>query len=421
MVSSSRFRESRVYDGFGDDSNASVWVVEEGKLKKINQYSNFNVGRLYRYITLLLGMKPNEHEFKVMGLAPYCSEYIYRKPLEVFRKAYKFDNGEIIVDPEVKDNYFYFKERLEGMRFDGIAAALQILTEELNCQLIEYWQKKTGKKKVVISGGVALNIKSNMKIGQLDAIEDIFVVGSSGDESQCVGAIYSYLDSVGRSSEIRPIDNLYLGGAITKKDIENVIYGIDLEKYEVMSNPTARDIAQKISEGLILGRAVGRMEFGARALGNRSILADPRKRETIDRINAKIKSRDFWMPFTPSILFEEKDRFLDNPKNIQYPFMAISCDTTEDGKKYLQAAIHPADKTARPQLVTPEMNKKYYDLIKAFKDITGVGALLNTSLNLHGYPIVSTAEEAFYVLDNSDLDGLILDGYLIIKVGADVC
>lgn len=121
------------------------------------------------------------------------------------------------------------------------------------------------------------------------------------------------------------------------------------------------------------------------------------------------------MPFTPSILEEDQELYLDNPKNFRYPFMSVACETTKLGKQNLKAAIHPADKTARPQLVTKETNEEYYELIKAFKNITGVGALLNTSLNLHGYPIVRTAKEAFMVMDQSDLDGLILDGYLIIK------
>lgn len=404
-----------VYDGFGDSCNASVYIVEERRLKQVHKYDNFNIGRLYRYITLLLGMKPGEHEFKVMGLAPYGNKHIYKKPLEVFRNAYKFVDGEVIVDPELKDNFFYFKERLEGCRFDGIAAGLQILTEEMNCSLVDYWMKKTHKTKCVISGGVSLNIKANMEVGKLESVKDLYVVGSAGDESLCIGAIYAYLDSVERGCEIKPIETLYFGDDIERHDIEEVVAAVDTEKYLVINNPTPEIIAEKIGEGAILGRAVGKMEFGARALGNRSILADPRERETIERINAKIKSRDFWMPFTPSILEEDKELYLDNPKNFRYPFMSVACETTELGRQKLKAAIHPADKTARPQLVTKEANAKYYDIINAFKNITGVGALLNTSLNLHGYPIVRTAKEAFKVMDHSDLDGLILDGYLIIK------
>ncbi len=344
-----------VYDGYGDESNASIYVYEDSCLKQIGRYTDFNVGRVYRYLTLLLGMKPNEHEYKVMGLAPYANEYIYKKPLEVFRQAYRFEEGKVITDPHMKDNYYYFKERLGGARFDGIAAALQVFTEEMATKLTKFWCEKTGKSICLLSGGVALNIKANMEIGKLDC-----------------------------------------------------------EKY-LVEDFQVETAARKLAEGLIMGRADGKMEFGARALGNRSILADPSKRETIDKINRKVKNRDFWMPFTPSILAEDEDKYLVNEKDFEFPFMAVACETTRAGKEELKAAIHPADSTARPQLVTKEMNEKYYELLKEFKKLTGIGALLNTSLNIHGYPIARTAEDAFFVLENSDLDGLIFDNYIITR------
>lgn len=406
-----------VYDGYGDESNASVHVVEDGKIKQISKYSNYNVGRLYRYMTLLLGMKPNEHEYKVMGLAPYATEYIYKKPLEVFRKAYRFEDGKVFIDPELKDNYYYFKERLEGMRFDGIAAALQILTEELNKNLIEFWMKKTGKERCILSGGVSMNIKANMEIGKLDCVKDLFVVGSAGDESLCIGAIFAYLDSVGRGSQVQGMESLYLGDCVSDEEIEQEICAIDRTSYEFIRNADVNLIADKLANGYILGRMAGNMEFGARALGNRSILADPRKRDIVERINKKIKNRDFWMPFTPSILEEDAELFLDNPKKFMYPYMSVACETTQYARENLKATIHPADFTARPQLVSAKSNGEYYDLIKAFKDITGIGALLNTSLNIHGYPIVRTVAEGVKVLKNSDLDGLILGRNLILRRG----
>lgn len=406
-----------VYDGFGDESNASIYIYEDGKIKQLYKYSNYNVGRLYRYITLLLGMKPNEHEYKVMGLAPYANDYIYKKPLEVFRKAYRFENGEVVIDPELKDNYFYFRERLEGMRFDGIAAALQILTEEMNKNLIEYWMKKTGKERCILSGGVSMNIKANMEIGKLECVKDLFVVGSAGDESLCIGCIFAYLDSDKRGFQIQGMPSLYLGDCITEEEIEQAVCSVDHAKYEIIKNADVNLIADKLANGYIVGRVSGNMEFGARALGNRSILANPSQREIVERINKKIKNRDFWMPFTPSILAEDAALYLDNPKNFLYPYMSVACETTKYARDNLKAAIHPADFTARPQLVASESNPEYYDLIKAFKNITGVGALLNTSLNIHGYPIVRTAEEGVKVLENSDLDGLILGRHFIMRKG----
>lgn len=405
-----------VCDGYGDESNASIYVHNNGKLQQIARYTDFNIGRVYRYITLLLGMKPNEHEFKVMGLAPYASPYIYEKPLEVFRNAYRFEDGKIIVNMELKDNYFYFKERLEGMRFDGIAAGLQIFTEEMLEQLITYWMQKTNKRRCIISGGVALNIKANMEIGKMECVDDLFVTGSAGDESLCIGSIYAYLDNENRGCEIQKISTMYLGETIEANEVEDAVSRYkDDPHYIVISDPKSEQIAKYIADGYILGRVAGRMEFGARALGNRSIIADPRKQETITIINKKIKNRDFWMPFTPSILKEDEEKYLDNPKGFQYPFMSVACESTDLAKQELKAALHPADFTIRPQLVTEEMNKEYYDLIKAFKKITGVGGVLNTSLNIHGYPIVRTAKDALEVLEKTDLDGMIFESYLIIK------
>lgn len=250
----------------------------------------------------------------------------------------------------------------------------------------------------------------------MDCVKDLYVVGSSDDTGLCIGGIFAYLDKEGRGNEIEKIESLYLGDDITSVEIDEIISIIEKnEKYYVVKNPSYKMVAEKIAEGYILGRAIGKMEFGARALGNRSILADPRNIENIDKINKKVKNRDFWMPFTPSILDTEQTRYLINEKNYSFPFMALACDTTEEGKKKLPAAIHPSDKTARPQIVTSEMNNSYYQLLSAFKELTGVGALLNTSLNIHGYPIARTVKDAFWVLDNSGLDGLILENCMILR------
>ena len=175
------------------------------------------------------------------------------------------------------------------------------------------------------------------------------------------------------------------------------------------------EVAREIAKGKIIGRCSGRMEFGLRSLGNRSILCDPRFAQNIYKINFKIKKRDFWMPFTPTILKENFNQYIHNPKKIEARFMSMAFDTTDLGKKNLQAAIHPADFTARPQLLSKRDNPEYYEIIKNFKKITGVGALLNTSLNLHGLPVVRDANDAIYVFENSGLDILILENFIFKK------
>ena len=166
---------------------------------------------------------------------------------------------------------------------------------------------------------------------------------------------------------------------------------------------------------MILARCVDRMEFGQRSLGNRSILADPVQTNVKERINAAIKNRDFWMPFAPIILDTFSSIYLNNPKNLSSPYMTLAFDTTPIGYECMIAACHTADRTARPQILERHANPALYDLLHDFSLLTGRGALLNTSFNLHGYPIVNNPVEALYVFKNSQLDGLLLNNYLIMK------
>ena len=405
-------------DGFGDTANATVSIDKGEGIRLLQKYSNFNVGRIYRYITLLLCMKPSEHEFKVMGLAPYATEYNYTKALNVFREAYSFDKatGELRVSPDLQDNYFYFKERLKSCRFDGIAGALQVFVEELIKSLVSFWLSKTGASRVVISGGVSLNIKANMEVSKLESVTKTFVVGSGGDESLCVGSIYSYLDRNGRCGEIKPISSLYLGDELDSRSVSLLVDDSCSKEFKITRNCSNNYLAQFLADGKILGVATDRAEFGARALGNRSIIADPRSFDTIRKINYQIKNRDFWMPFTPSILDKVADKYLINPKGNHLPYMSVACETTIQARRDIPAALHPADHTARPQIVSQDANPRYYDLIDRFGDITGVYALLNTSLNLHGFPIAQSAADALYVMRNSMLDGIFIGDTLFERI-----
>ena len=157
------------------------------------------------------------------------------------------------------------------------------------------------------------------------------------------------------------------------------------------------------------------MEFGARALGNRSILADPRRPDVIHRINKLVKMRDFWMPFAPSIIEDREHDYIVNPKKIDARFMAVGFDSTSLAEEHLTAGLHPFDRTARPQIVRKKDNLKYYNLIKAFEDLTGVGALMNTSFNIHGESIVGSPEDAIDTFSRCGLDHLLLGDWLISK------
>ncbi len=412
-------------DAWGDNINASVSTVKKGKIKRIYAYDKFILGRLYRYITLILGMKPNEHEYKMMGLAPYAKEKYYQKALKVFEKT-QFVKG-IGFDYKTKpaDLYFYFKERLDGQRFDNITGAIQKYTENLLSGWVKNAIKKTGLNRICLAGGTAMNVKAIMEINKLPEVKEVFVPPSPGDESEAIGSAYVAMAGYCRQKRLnpdkilKPLKDAYLGPDITAAEIENLIKKEKLDKkYKVVRKVKPGYVAKLLAAGLVIGRAAGRSEFGARALGNRSILADPRDPGIIKVINQKIKNRDFWMPFAATVLEKRaKDYFL-NYKKIGAPYMTIAFETTPLAARHLKAGLHPSDLTCRPQVLKRSQNLAYEKIISAFEKITGVGGLLNTSFNLHGEPIVQTAADAYRVFKLSDIDSLLLNSTLIQKVDA---
>ena len=408
-------------DAFGDYINYSAHKFEKIKnkihIKKIVSGNNFIIARLYRYITLILGLKPNEHEYKVMGIAPYCKKKYFEPILKKFMNYQKV-NGIKFKDYKMpKDLYYAIKNDLEGSRFDAISGALQKYTEIL----IEKWILNINKKKypVALAGGVALNVKSNYNLSK--KFFDISVPASPDDSSQAMGCCYAKYIELFNNKKVynppKPLEQVYLGYEITDNEIEMVIKKYKLKKNFMIFRTNINKIAaKKLALGKIIARASDKAEFGARSLGNRSILADPRKLYIKEIINEKVKNRDFWMPFAATVLEKKyKKYFKVNDDKNNYKFMTKCLDATQEGEANLQAALHPYDKTCRPQILLKNVNKRYEDLILNFEKITGVAALLNTSFNLHGEPIVNTAEDAINVFFKTDLDGLILNSTLILK------
>lgn len=410
-------------DGWGDGLNATIGIFDEsGHYRRMYETAECNIGRIYRYLTLVLGMKPNEHEYKVMGLAPYGRAKHAKKALDVFRNTLYVDGIDFKWHEKPSDSYFWFRDRLEGVRFDTIAYALQTWVEELLVGWSANAIKEFGIHKLVISGGVAMNIKAMGKIAALPEVDNIFIGGSASDESMAVSAGICLAEDLmleqgasWSSRNVPSLPHLYLGPKASDEDEESVVAGIDEANYLIEPNPVPARIAELLSLGKIIARCAGRMEFGQRSLGNRSILADPRDLRVKERINAAIKSRDFWMPFAPVVLDRYVDRYLINPKALESPHMTIGFDTTVEGYEAMIAACHPADRTARAQILKRDANPALYEILEEFESITGRGALLNTSFNLHGYPIVNTPAEALDVLQRSGLDGLVLNRYLILK------
>lgn len=398
-------------DGWGDGRNQTVWKVADEKFLLLAESGQNDLGRIYKMATLILGMRPDEHEFKVMGLAPYAKASYAERAMTILQDLCAVDGMRIVSKNRPKDLFSYLKEGWKVHRFDNIAAAVQLYTEKIACELVRNIINETGIRRIVIGGGIAMNIKMNKAISELDEVDSIFVCGSSGDESLSIGGCY-LLNSDPKQNQ--PIRNLYLG-----YDIGDEIYEFDAQKYSdrfvVQKDVTAEQVAALIAKGDIVATVRGRAEFGARALGNRSILADPSRRSTVQQINEAIKNRDFWMPFALSILEEHSDEYIANPKKLGSPFMAISLDVRPEVHAKIEAGTHPYDKTVRPQFVSRDEAPQYHDLISAFFRLTGIPALLNTSFNLHGEPIADTIVDAIRTFELSGLDHLLIEDRLLLS------
>jgi carbamoyltransferase len=254
----------------------------------------------------------------------------------------------------------------------------------------------------------------NQVIAELPEVDDLFVCGSGADESLSLGGCY-YLNRATGSN--RPLRHLYLGYDVTE-EVAVLDTATLLDRYEVTVGVDVASVATLIQRGDIVAVIRERAEFGARALGNRSILADPSRPKSVQRINDAVKNRDFWMPFALSILAEHQDALCVNPKGLASPFMAITLDTRPERYDDIVAGTHPYDRTTRPQFVSRSDAPAYHRLISEFYRISGVPALLNTSFNLHGEPIVNNIADALRAFEASGLDHLLInDAVLVSKRG----
>ena len=399
-------------DGWGDDLSGTIsfYSESEKRIKRVVEYDpkQFQLARMYRYTTLVLRMLANEHEYKVMGLAPYYNGPNIEKVEKVFDEMLQYKNLEFSFNPEIPDIYDHVEKKLESFRFDHIAAGLQSFTEKILVNWFSDAVEKYDSTSVVFSGGVSMNVKANMKISEIPKIKKFFVCGAGTDETLPIGACYHYAEING--IDPKKLENLYLGP--NPEYAETDVTG--LSQYSVTKFTSEEEVLEKILENKIVAVCRERMEMGQRALGNRSIIADPRKLSNVEKINNSIKKRDFWMPFAPIILSEYQDILIENPKKIESPFMTIGFPTKE-GKTIFPAGVHQSDGTARAQLLKKEENPTMWNLIFKFYEKTGVPALLNTSFNLHGEPIVRTVKDALRVFEKSELEVLWLENHIIEK------
>ena len=397
-------------DAWGDDLSATLSIFNGQKINREKEYDHkkFQLARIYRYTTLVMRMLANEHEYKVMGLAPYYSGPKTQEVKKIFEKMQSLDKIDFSFNDDIKDIYHYLNSSLKNFRFDHIASGLQSFTEKLLVDWITNSMKEFEADNLVYSGGISMNVKANLAISKIPEIKKFFVCGAGTDETLPIGACYDYAERVGKSP--KPLFDLYLGddSSYTNEELP------DGRNHSVSDFSSIDQILGQLLENKIIGVCRGRMEMGQRALGNRSIIADPRNLLNVEKINTSIKNRDFWMPFAPIILEEYQDVLIKNPKNIESPFMTIAFDTI-NGKEKIPTAVHRSDGTARAQLLKKDVNPVLWDLIYQFYQKTGIPALLNTSLNLHGFPIVRTINDAIHVFDNSKLDILWLNDHIITK------
>lgn len=421
-------------DASGDGLCATASIGAGGAMSRFAETRDVNsLGILYTAVTKMMGMKAHSHEFKIMGLAPYAKEGPGEKSYTVFDSYLGLSDDGLRFQRKTKDAIVYLYRRgrlphdLAEHRFDSIAYGVQKLQEELMVRWVQACIKKTGIHRVVAGGGSFMNVKSNARILGLPEVDDIYIVPSSGDESTSIGAAYyvNAMRAMEAGEEVRPqpLGPLYLGDDFTDKDVEYQIrYGpwaevdeappFDVQHYADVD----AEAADLIIKGEIVARCRGPMEFGARALGNRSILCDASDLRVVREINSAIKSRDFWMPFAPVILKRRQYDYLINPKGHGADYMVMGFDTTPLARKDLLAAIHQADLTARPQVLAPGWNPGYGRILESFEEETGgSGGLLNTSFNLHGEPNVHGPAEALRTFLNSGLRYMVLGDFLFSK------
>lgn len=406
-------------DGGGDGLSGSVWRGEGGRLERLAATSQADsLGEIYAVTTHLLGFMPLEHEYKLMGMAPYASQERAARVAQVFRRYLDLDSSQPMrfrrrVPEALSQLGPRLQRDLERLRFDEICAGLQQFTEELMARWVRACVAHTGIGRVLAAGGVFMNVKANKIISELSEVECFEAFPSCGDESLPLGVCYLAASAAGE--RVQPLEHCYLGNDLSVAECRQALRAVEGVEVEEPGDMAAR-VAQLLAAGEVVARAAGPMEFGARALGNRSILADPLNQDVVRVINRMIKKRDFWMPFAPVVRRQEAGDYFSNPKGLPSPYMMNTFDSTDRRTEFM-AAVHNADLSARPQLLEAGQNPGYEAILDHFAALTGRKVLLNTSFNLHGYPIACSAADALQVLVDSGLNRLVLGPFLVSKRG----
>lgn len=408
-----------VIDGRGAWEATSIWHGIHGRLNHVLTIPFPNsIGLFYSQFTAYLGFQPNSDEWKVMGLAPYghpgvnLDAFLDPEP-EPYRvhAARLFQNGSAAfagISATFGSSRLPESEIQE--RHKNIAFGVQDACERAMFNVVEMALKKTKSRNLCLAGGVALNSKANGKIASASIVDNIFVQPAASDDGAALGAALAPLLDKGGSLPIHAMRHAYLGPEFTDDEILAALTAAKLPRHR-LDDPAAT-AADLLAQGKILGWFQGRMEFGPRALGSRSILADPRDPDMTNNVNNAVKFREWWRPFAPSLKKEAASDYLESAADS--PFMVLTAQVRPEKRTVIPAVTH-VDGSARPQTVEKEINPLYWRLLDEFEKRTGVPVIMNTSFNLRGEAIVNTPTDALRTFFTCGMDYLILGSFLVEK------
>ena len=408
-----------VLDGRGAWEATSLWHGRDGKLEHVWTIPWPNsLGLFYAQFTCYLGFQPYSDEWKVMGLAPYgepginLREFIVPNdnPYKVSTRLLLGRDSAPLAGITARLGPKREPESEIDPHHKNLAFAVQDACEEAMMTLARAAIAKTGSRNLCLAGGVALNSKANGKILSSQIVDRIFVQPAAGDDGVCLGAALApYIDNGGKLP-MHKMRHAYLGSANSDEEIEKTLRTYKLKMTRV-ADPAAA-AAEMLANGKILGWFQGRMEFGPRALGARSILGDPRDPEMNAKVNNAVKFREWWRPFAPSMLAEVADQYIESATDS--PFMILTAQVKPEKRSVIPSVTH-VDGSARPQTVERDVNPLYWRLIHEFGDRTGVPVVMNTSFNLRGEPIVSTPTDAVRTFFSSGMDALVIGSFVVEK------
>ena len=406
--------------GYGKKNKVEIFKQITGKMgRKRGAQCENSIGTFYETITCAMGFGFLEAG-KTMGLAPYgTSKYAgkFEKYVTLLPDGEFVITNEALEELETEIEFNLSKLTSERERFNykaDVAYAAQKLTERIILHCANFLYESTGCKNICLAGGVALNGLANQKILETLPFENIFIQPATGDSGVSIGAAFYGWHMLNNGDGRMEFKNSYFGRAYSEQEIEKVLKEYNEKiRYQKVNN-IAEVTAKLIAKGNIIGWFQGSSEIGPRALGNRSILVDPRKSEMKDILNAKVKHRESFRPFAPAVLLEFSSEYFELPE-VPSPFMLLIARVKKEKQSIIPAVTH-VDGTGRVQTVTKEDNGIFYDLIFKFHEATGVPVVLNTSFNLRGEPIVETPENALNTFLATEMHYLVLEKYLIEKV-----